>query len=312
MSGAPRLSGLRAPPELLVADGWGDYELVDSGDGAKLERFGPHLFMRPDSQALWPRRLGAQAWERADARFSGREGEDMGRWAFARRVPESWAMQWGEARFLARCTPFRHLGVFPEQSVHWSWCADRIRARRAARPDRPVRVLNLFGYTGLASLVAAAAGAETTHVDASKKAVAYARENQALSGLESAPLRWIVDDALKFVEREARRGRLYDGIILDPPKHGRGPNGEVWKLDEGLARLLAGCAALLDRESGLFMVATLYAVRLSCIALANAMAGALDGRGGVMTFGEMALPESGPGGRLLPTAIHARWQADAA
>jgi 23S rRNA (cytosine1962-C5)-methyltransferase len=290
---------------VLLADDWQDYALIDSGDGEKLERFGPWRFVRPDSQAYWPKRLDPGQW-RADATFSGREGEDLGRWRFDRRVPEAWPMRWGRVAFHARCTPFRHLGVFPEQSVHWRWCEEALREARP-RPDRRPRVLNLFGYTGIASLVCAQAGAAVTHVDASKKAIGHARENQSVAGLDGAPIRWIADDALKFVEREVRRGARYEGIILDPPKHGRGPAGEVWKLEEGLMPLLRACAALLSEEA-LFMVATVYAVRLSFLAIDNAMAAALDGRGGIMEAGEMAIPEEGSG-RLLPTAIHARWRA---
>lgn len=296
-------AGLRAP--ILLADDWTDYELLDSGDGHKLERFGTFRFMRPDSQALWPRRLSDKDWS-FDAAFSGQETEEMGRWRFVRRVPETWPISWGGVTFHARCTPFRHLGLFPEQSVHWRWCRDLIAARTKAAPAAPApKVLNLFGYTGVASLVCAHAGAQVTHVDASKKAVGYARENQTLAGLEDAPIRWIVDDALKFVEREIRRGNRYDGIILDPPKHGRGPNGEIWKLEEGLNRLLSSCAELLSADA-LFMVTTVYAVRLSFLALDTCMQAALPVGRGVIESGEMALPESGSS-RLLPTAIFSRW-----
>jgi 23S rRNA (cytosine1962-C5)-methyltransferase len=299
---------------VLVADDWRDYALIDSGEGMKLERYGPYTVIRPDSQAWWPRRLAKEQW-RADAIFSGKDGEEMGRWQFIRRVPEAWPMHWplpgapakgpGLA-FHARCTPFRHLGVFPEQSVHWRWAAEQIRQAVRAPGSGPVRVLNLFGYTGLASLACSAAGAEVTHIDASKKAVAYGRENQDVAGLSQRPIRWIVEDALAFVEREGRRGNRYDGIILDPPKHGRGPGGEVFKLEEGLARLLAGCEAILS-ERALFMIATVYAVRLSFLALDNAMGAVLAGRGGRIVSGEMAIPEQ-DSPRLLPTAIFSRWE----
>jgi 23S rRNA (cytosine1962-C5)-methyltransferase len=299
---------ISSPPILapvLVADDWTDYALIDSGDGQKLERFGPYVFVRPDSQALWPMRLADKDWT-YDAAFSGQETEEMGRWRFVRRVPETWPISWGGIRFHARCTPFRHLGLFPEQSVHWRWCRDLIEARvKSAPKGEPLKILNLFGYTGVASLVCAKAGASVTHVDASKKAIGFARENQNLAGLEDKPIRWIVDDALKFVEREVRRGNKYHGIILDPPKHGRGPTGEIWKLEEGLNRLLAACAQLLD-EDALFLVATVYAVRLSFLALDNSLAAALGTRAGHREAGEMAIPEQGSN-RLLPTAIYARW-----
>ncbi len=284
---------------VLVADDWNDYELLDSGDGYKLERFGDYRFLRPDSQAYWKPMSPIETWN-ADAHFSGRDGEEMGRWQFKRPVPESWPMSWGRIKFYARCTPFRHLGLFPEQSVHWRWCADKIRAS-----SHQPKILNLFGYTGLASLVCAEAGAHVTHVDASKKAINYARENQALSGLEEAPIRWIVEDALKFVEREIRRGNKYDGIILDPPKHGRGPNGEVFKLEEQMFELLDNCAQLLS-QNPLFIVATIYAVRLSFISLENTMKDVIAKKDGHFEAGEMALINE-KANRLLPTAIFARW-----
>lgn len=290
---------------VLLADDWTDYALLDSGNGQKLERLGPYVFMRPDSQALWPRRLADKDWV-YDAAFSGQESEEMGRWRFVRRVPETWPVSWGGVRFHARCTPFRHLGLFPEQSVHWRWCRDLIQKRVTQGGETP-KVLNLFGYTGIASLVCAAAGAQVTHVDASRKAVGFARENQAFAGLDDRPIRWIVDDALKFVERELRRGNRYHGIILDPPKHGRGPNGEIWKLEEGLDPLLAACADLLA-DDALFLVATVYAVRLSFLALDNGLAAALGTREGHREAGEMALVEEGSD-RLLPTAIFARWSS---
>jgi 23S rRNA (cytosine1962-C5)-methyltransferase len=289
---------------VLMADDWTDYALIDSGDGEKLERFGPYTFVRPDSQALWPRKLAEKDWQ-FDAAFSGQESEEMGRWRFIKRVPETWPISWDGIKFHARCTPFRHLGLFPEQSVHWRWCRDLIKARVKKRGGEPPKILNLFGYTGVASLVCAKAGAAVTHVDASKKAVGFARENQALAGLDDKPIRWIVDDALKFVEREVRRGNRYDGIILDPPKHGRGPTGEIWKLEEGLGKLLSACTQLLD-DDALFLVATVYAVRLSFLALDNSLAAALGSRPGQREAGEMAIPEQGSG-RALPTAIFARW-----
>ena len=293
---------LMAP--ILMADDWLDYALIDSGDGEKLERFGPYIFVRPDSQALWPRRLSEKDWT-FDAAFSGQESEEMGRWRFIKRVPETWPISWDGITFHARCTPFRHLGLFPEQSVHWRWCRDLIKARVKHQPNNPPKILNLFGYTGVASLVCAKAGAAVTHVDASKKAVGFARENQALAGLDEKPIRWIVDDALKFVEREVRRGKRYDGIILDPPKHGRGPTGEIWKLEEGLGKLLSACNQLLN-DDALFLVATVYAVRLSFLALDNSLSAALGLRAGLREAGEMAIPEQGSG-RALPTAIFARW-----
>lgn len=285
---------------VLIADDWKDYELVDSGDGHKLERFGDYLFMRPDSQAFWKPTNPISEW-RSDAAFAGRDGEELGRWGFHSSVPQQWPMKWGDLDFYARCTPFRHLGFFPEQSVHWAWCQNLI-----AKSKRQPKILNLFGYTGMASLVCAKAGAHVTHVDASKKAISYARENQNLAGLNDMPIRWIVEDAMKFIEREQRRGNKYDGIILDPPKHGRGPNGEVFKLEEDLTKLVSACASLLS-DDALFMVLTVYAVRLSFVAIRNISEDSLASKGGTIEAGEMALSQAKTD-RLLPTAIYARWK----
>ena len=301
---APVTNPVISAPKILVAEGWKDYALLDSGDGWKLEQVGAYGFARPEPQALWRPASPVDQWK-VDARFSpaSEEAEEMGRWRMAREIPESWPVQFGDVKFFARCTPFRHLGFFPEQSVHWTWASDRL--------SPGANVLNLFGYTGVASLAAAAAGATVTHVDASKKAIGFARQNQELAGLAEKPIRWIVDDALAFVKREARRGRRYDGIILDPPKHGRGPSGEIWKLEENLAALLEALPDILAEPGGrpTFVIATLYALRLSHLALARTLAGALSGMGGTVETGEMALPEAG-GARLLPTALFARWNRD--
>ncbi len=286
--------------KLLISDDWRDYELLDSGDGWKLEQVGHYRFARPEPQALWRPATSPEQWQ-VDARFSpaSDEAEEMGRWRMTREIPEQWPVRFGDVQFFARCTPFRHLGFFPEQSVQWTW----MRARLSPGAS----VLNLFGYTGVASLAAAAAGATVTHVDASKKAIGFARQNQELAGLTDKPIRWIVDDALAFVKREARRGRRYDGIILDPPKFGRGPNGETWKLEEHLAALLEALPDILaaPNERPTFVIATLYALRLSHLALARTLSGALDGLDGAVEAGEMALADEG--GRLLPTALFARW-----
>jgi 23S rRNA (cytosine1962-C5)-methyltransferase len=292
-------------PELvtLIADDWRDYALLDSGDGRKLERVGAYSFVRPEPQALWRPRMPEGEWAAADAVFtasSGAEEADAGKWRLNKAVAPTWPLEWSGLRFLARATPFRHLGFFPEHSVHWRFAVETIGVRTG------VEVLNLFGYTGLASLACARAGARVTHVDASKRAVAYARENQAAAGLADAPIRWIVDDAHAFVRRERRRGRRYDGIILDPPKYGRGPKGEVWRLETDLAALLEECAALLSSEGARFFIVTVYAVRLSALALAQVAQAALPATG-AWAIGEMALPHAADA-RLLPTAIFARWR----
>ncbi len=291
----------RSAPSVLVADGWRDYALLDSGDGWKLERVGPYSFARPDSQALWRPAKPIESWGE-DARFSPASDEDdeRGRWRFRREPPVDWQIGFSDLTFNVRCTPFRHLGFFPEQSVHWTWMRSHLKPG--------AKVLNLFGYTGIASLAAARAGAQVTHVDASKKSIGYARENQALSNLNEAPIRWIVDDAFAFVKREARRMNRYDGIILDPPRYGRGPNNEVWQLERDFQALLETLPAILERNNGRpsFVIATLYALRLSHLALARAMEQALGPLGGALEAGDMALPEQGSG-RLLPTALFARW-----
>lgn len=296
-------------PDLLIADDWRDYRLLDSGNGAKLEQVGPYRFVRPEPQALWRPALPPADWDSADAIFApaGADDEDAGRWRFNRELPASWTLHWDDIAFLSRPTPFRHLAFFPEHSVHWRFARDCLSAHRGAQAE----VLNLFGYTGLASLVCAKAGAKVTHVDASKKAIGFARDNQVAARLDEAPIRWICDDALTFVKREIKRGRRYDGIILDPPKFGRGPNGETWRLEEQLPELLEACQTLLrtdvnERASAKgFMIATVYAVRLSYLALAQTAQQCFDG--GVWQVGEMALPHEGRD-LLLPTAIFARWR----
>ncbi|MBL8535919.1 MAG: class I SAM-dependent methyltransferase [Hyphomonadaceae bacterium] len=296
-------------PDLLIADDWTDYRLLDSGNGGKLEQVGPYRFVRPEPQALWSPSLSAQEWDAADAAFApaGVDDDETGRWRFNRELPQSWAMRWNDIVFLSRPTPFRHLAFFPEHSVHWRFTRACLATHRGAQPE----VLNLFGYTGLASLVCAKAGAKVTHVDASKKAIGFARDNQTSAGLSEAPIRWICDDALTFVKRELRRGRRYDGVILDPPKFGRGPNGETWRLEEQLPELLDACQMLLrtdanDRASAKgFLIATVYAVRLSYLALAQTAQQMFDG--GEWEAGEMCLPHA-ERALLLPTAIFARWR----
>jgi len=288
-------------PVMLTTPGWEDFALLDMGGGEKLERYGKLTIVRPEPQAMGTRRLSDAVWGAADAEFSGDvEEEGPGRWKYKRELPETWPMRYHGIRFLGRFTSFRHVGVFPEQDAHWQWMADQIRAAR-----RPVRILNLFGYTGVASLVAASAGAHVTHVDASKKAIGWARENQTLSGLDDKPIRWICDDAGKFVAREGRRGNLYDGILLDPPKYGRGPKGEVWHLFEDLPEMLRLCRAILAPDA-LFMVLTAYSIRASFLASHELMMETLQGAGGTIESGELALIEQ-DGGRALSTSMFSRW-----
>jgi len=285
---------------LLVADGWEDYELLDCGAGAKLERFGPYRFVRPESGAIWPRGLPEREWAAADAVFATADEEGAGRWEYRRPLDARWPMRYGALCFWVQPTSFRHLGVFPEQASQWDWLAALIRAA-----GRPVKVLNLFGYTGLATLAAAAAGAAVTHVDASQKALAWARENQAASGLADRPIRWLVDDALKFVRREVRREARYDGLIIDPPKFGRGPKGELWKLEESLPELLEACRSLLSARP-LFIVLTVYAIRASAVGLQYLLEPLVSGHEGLIEVGEMGVTERS--GRVLSSAIYGRWR----
>ena len=293
------MAALESTPLVMTGEGWADYALLDSGAGRKFERYGPFRFIRPEAQALWRPRL--DQWD-ADGEFVPASDEDGGgQWRFARPVPrEGWPLAWNPVRFTAQCTPFRHLGFFPDMAPVWEWMGERLADRTDAQ------TLNLFGYTGVGTLALSAYG-PVTHVDASKKSVAQARDNAARSGLAQRPIRWLVDDAAKFAAREVRRGKRYDGIILDPPKFGRGPEGEVWRLEEHLPALVADCGRLLDPDSR-FLFLTVYAVRMSALAIAGLLAEALADLPGVIEFGDLAVREEGEGPRLLPTAIFARWR----
>jgi 23S rRNA (cytosine1962-C5)-methyltransferase len=231
---------------------WAEYELLDSGEGKKLERFGEYVLVRPEPQARWASALPAGRWQTADGEYVKAANGPRGEWESRKPIPARWAMQRGDLKFWVQPAPSGHVGVFPDQACHWDWIAEV-----TARAARSVKVLCLFGHTGLATLAAAAAGAEVTHVDASRKAVAWARENQSLSGLSERPIRWIVEDALTFVRREARRGNQYDAMIIDPPKFGRGPDGEMWKLEESLPELLDACGKVLS-ASPVFILLNVY------------------------------------------------------
>src|SRR4051794_30280956 len=289
--------------QFLTPAQWRDYEFIDSGGGSKLERFGPYRFVRPEPQAFWSRSRPERDWAAADGLFVPGNDEESGGWEFTQPVAPRWEMKYGPVRFHAQATAFRHMGVFPEQAAHWDWATDLIR-----RGSRRVHVLNLFGYTGLFSLAAAANGATVTHVDASKKILAWARENQELSNLADKPIRWLLDDAVKFVRREVRRGSRYEGIIIDPPKFGRGPKNEVWKLDESLPGLLADCGKLLS-DRPLFVLLSCYAIRASALSLYFALQVMIGDRGGSLTAGEVGVRESSPGERALSLALFARWSA---
>ena len=288
---------MTAELKILVAEPWDDWGLIDCGNGQKLERYGAVTVARPEPQAMWA--PATDSWA-PDATFvPGSDEEGGGRWVQHRPVPRDWPLERGAVRFNASLTPFRHLGFFPDMAPQWDWMREQ-----AADAD----VLNLFGYTGVGTLQLSDAGARLVHVDASKKSVEAGKANAALSGMAERPIRWIVDDATRFTAREVRRGRRYDGILLDPPKFGRGPDGEIWRLEEHLAPLLADCRRLLD-ENSRFLVLTVYAVRMSALAIGELVSRALGDLGGGVEMGEMAVREESRG-LLLPTAIFARWSRD--
>ncbi len=295
------MAQLARDPLVMECAGWDAYRLLDSGDGRKFEAFGPHSFIRPEPQAMWRPRMSE--WD-ADGEFvPGSDEDGGGRWSFAREVPEDgWELGWNEARFTARPTPFRHLQFFPDMAPVWDWMRGMLGEQTEAE------TLNLFGYTGVGSLALSQHG-RVTHVDASKKSVAQARENAALSGMEERPIRWLVDDAAKFAAREVRREKRYDGIILDPPKFGRGPKSETWRLEENLPGLITDCAKLLDNDSR-FLFLTVYAVRMSSLAIAGLLEEATRDLPGTIEYGDLAVREEGDNPRLLPTAIFARWRND--
>jgi 23S rRNA (cytosine1962-C5)-methyltransferase len=286
----------------LISEPRSDYTLLDSGGGRKLESYGDRRFIRPEPQAMWE--PATSDWT-ADGEFiPGSDEDGGGRWYYGKQgAGDGWPLAWNdEIRFTANCTPFRHLGFFPDMDPVWRWMRGEIKS--VVEPS----CMNLFGYTGVGTLALSAAGAQMVHVDASKKSVAQARENAALSGMSERPIRWIVDDAAKFVAREVRREKRYDGILLDPPKYGRGPDGEVWRLEEDLAPLIANCRQLLDANSR-FLFLTVYAVRMSAMALGNLLTSHFADLPGKVEFGELAVREAARG-HLLPTAIFARWSQD--
>ena len=283
----------------LISEPRSDYTLIDSGNGRKYESYGDRHFIRPEPQAMWAPAL--EEWP-ADAEFvPGSDDDGGGRWYNNKPVPmDGWPLSWNdEVHFTASCTPFRHLGFFPDMDPVWRW----MRWQLAGIAD-PV-AMNLFGYTGVGTLALSAAGGQMVHVDASKKSVGHARANAEMSGMSDRPIRWIVDDAAKFVAREVRREKRYDGILLDPPKYGRGPEGEIWRLEEHLPELIANCRQLLDVNSK-FLFLTVYAVRMSALALGGLLESHFADLGGKVEFGELAVREQGRG-MLLPTAIFARW-----
>jgi 23S rRNA (cytosine1962-C5)-methyltransferase len=278
------------------------YQLLDSGEGEKLERFGDFVLRRPDPQALWRRHLGSQDW-RADLSFV-RESDRGGRWqpGPGARPPKQWWMPVGKAKVCIRPTPFKHVGLFPEQSSNWQWVEQQGQNLQKSGVTEKT-LLNLFGYTGVASILAAQAGWKVTHVDASKTSISWAAENAAASGLEERAIRWICDDAAGFAAREVRRGRKYHGILLDPPHYGRGPKGEKWQFESDIAKLMNSCRQLLAPDSPSFQLLSTYAIGYSPIAFENMLR---DFGPGDIETGELALPEQGDE-RLLPCGFCARY-----
>ncbi len=291
---------------MWAADQWKEYEVLDTSDGEKLERWGDYRLIRPDPQVIWHTEKSKQ-WKSVNAHYH-RSSKGGGEWEFF-SLPREWQIHYRELTFGLKPFSFKHTGLFPEQAVNWDWCADLIRKRRREDPSSPVRVLNLFAYTGGATVSAAAAGAHVTHVDASRGMTQWAKENAALSGLSDAPIRWLVDDCIKFVERELRRGSRYEAIIMDPPSYGRGPKGEIWKMEEQIFRFLElTCSLLSDRP--LFVLINSYTTGLQPAVLSYMLHTVLDPAvRGTVQADEVGLPVK-ESGLILPCGAAGRWTAD--
>ena len=291
--------------KLFLAENWKDYELIDTGDGEKLERWGRFVLRRPDPQVIWPGTSGDKFWNIAHARYH-RSNTGGGSWEYFSKLPEQWGISWENLTFHVKPMGFKHTGVFPEQAVNWEWIMKKIK-----HSSRPVRVLNLFAYTGCASAAAACAGAEEVcHVDAAKGMVTWAKENLRLSGLANRRVRFLVDDAVKFVQREIRRGRQYDAVIMDPPSYGRGPGGEVWKIENKLYGLIELCRKVLSPHP-LFFLINSYTTGLAPTVLYNLLTLSMKKEyGGAVTSDEVGLPIT-RSGLILPCGASGRWEAEA-
>lgn len=287
---------------MFLATDWQDYELIDTGDGERIERWGKYILRRPDPQIIWP--FSREPDLRRIHGHYHRSGSGGGEWEFRTQLPEKWVVHYGPLSFYVRPTGFKHTGLFPEQAVNWNWLMAKIKASAT-----PVKVLNLFAYTGGATVAAAYAGAEVCHVDAAKSMVGWAKENLALSGLSDHPVRFITDDVIKFVQREQRRGRSYEGIIMDPPSFGRGPGGEIWKLETELFGLVEACAQILA-EKPLFFLINSYTTGLAPTVLQNILALTVAKKfGGRLASGEVGLPVN-HSGIVLPCGACGRWEAE--
>lgn len=288
---------------MLLADDWKDYELIDTGAGEKLERWGNVVLRRPDPQIIWPLKEEAAHWKRADAHYH-RSQSGGGKWEFKKQIAERWTISYGKLKFYIEPTGFKHTGLFPEQAVNWKWMMNRIQSA-----NRPVKVLNLFAYTGGATVACAAAGAEVCHVDAAKGMVNWAKENLALSGLANCPVRFIVDDVMKFVQREQRRGNVYDAVIMDPPSYGRGPKGEIWKIEDALYGFIEECQKILS-DNPLFFLINSYTTGFSPTVLANILSLSVGQKhSGSISGGEVGLPVTTTG-LVLPCGIYGRWESN--
>lgn len=305
---------------ILITEPGAEYELLDSGLGEKLERIGKFVLSRPDPQALWAKRLSLSEWKKADASFSrdeskGDAGSKSG-WTMRNEVGDRWIIEFGEMKFQIKPTAFKHIGLFPEQVVNWKWLGEqaqssKLKGQSETKEGSDFEVLNLFGYTGGATLACAKAGAKVVHVDGSKSAITWARENAELSGLKDKPVRWILEDARAFVTREIKRERKYDGIIMDPPAFGHGPDNELWKIEEHFLGLVEDCMKLLKDKPSFFLING-YSAGYSAIAYENILLPLVQKYGGSIEIGELAISESKKDGletRLLPCGIFARWKA---
>lgn len=287
---------------MWVANNWNDYEVIDCSDGEKLERWGEYLLVRPDPQVIWNTEKSHYGWKKMNGHYH-RSTKGGGEWEFF-NLPEQWSINYRSLKFQLKPFSFKHTGLFPEQAVNWDWLSEKIR-----NAGRPVKVLNLFAYTGGATLTAAAAGAAVTHVDASKGMVGWAKENAKASGLSDAPIRWLVDDCVKFVEREIRRGNKYDGIIMDPPSYGRGPKGEIWKIEDSIYAFISLCTQILS-EDALFFLINSYTTGLAPSVLTYMISTEIVGKfGGKTISDEIGLPVSSTG-LILPCGASGRWSRD--
>ena len=289
---------------MWIADNWTDYEVIDTSDGEKLERWGDYILVRPDPQVIWNTKKRNPLWKKENGHYH-RSSKGGGEWEF-KNLPNEWSIKYNSLTFNLKPFAFKHTGLFPEQAVNWDWFSGIIQNKIKENPEKPFKVLNLFAYTGGATLSAAKAGAHVTHVDASKGMVNWAKENAVSSGLSDAPIRWLVDDCVKFVEREIRRGNKYDGIIMDPPSYGRGPKGEIWKIEESIYPFIELCTELLDKNST-FLLINSYTTGLQPAVLTYMINTAIVSKfGGKVESGEIGLPVTDTG-LVLPCGASGRW-----